>query len=171
MKKTISLLTVLSLLALCTFSSCKKSEFNPKMKISKVFESRSGVYWYSANDYETSSSQKSIAERWIWNGNQLAQMDFDGEMFYFFYEKNKLDRIEIYDFVLQMEYDGKYVKKVVGKESDKLVYEMEVLARDEHKITKAKYTIYYDDFYYGKDAKSLTVLNQKIDFVNNLYKV
>ena len=167
MKKTFPVLTVLSLIVLCLFLSCHKSEYNPKKKISKIYESGSKTVWLTSDDatiYDT--YPKSLKERWIWEGNKLIQMDLEGDVFYFFYDKNRLDKIEMGSIVAQIEYEGKYVKKIVGKDQDELLYEMEVLARDKHRITKAKYTYYYES--YIKNATNLTALDRKMNFLNSM---
>jgi len=167
MKKTISVLTVFALIVLCLFTSCHKPEYQPKKKISKIYESSSQTVWGISDDASSYYTYpKSLKERWTWDGNKLMQMDLDGDVLYFFYKNNRLDRFEAADIVAQVEYEGKYVKKVIGKDQNEILYEMEVLARDKHKITKTKYTYYYD--YYIKNAKSLTAFDRKMNFMNSI---
>ena len=165
MKKTIFAITVLSLFVLYIFSSCKKPEYQPERKISKIYKSESFTSWADTN-YRTIEWPKRIFERWSWDGDKLMQLYHNGRVLYFYYDKNRLDRIEFSSVVAQIEYDGEYVKKVVVKKHDELSYEVEILARNEHKITKIKYSYDYESY---DDAKSLAALDTMIDVINGMF--
>ena len=83
------------------FNSCEKDNlgvFNPKKKISKVYSETNGHY---------------LKEQWIWNGDQLQQVEYykeNGDVDYacrYQYENGLLSRIETDDQYTDFDYDGK----------------------------------------------------------------
>ena len=93
----------------CLFAACKKDGvYNPKEKISKIYESSehySAFYWYSGEDlyYDTNIHPKTITEQWTWDGKKLASIEYlDGD------EKDD-------SFICVFQYDGNRVDKVVNK--------------------------------------------------------
>lgn len=113
MKKLCVLLVGLTLLS--AFYACKKDSlgiYDPKMKIDKIYDEADGRY---------------LREQWIWNGDLLSRIDYfrrSGNLDYsqnYFYDKNRLSRIEIEDQYSEFLYDGDALKTINTYDGDRKV--------------------------------------------------
>lgn len=92
---------LIGLLLLSVFYACDKGklgEYNPKFKIEKVYDESDMHY---------------LKEHWLWDGNFLKKIDYyrkNGDLLYsqnYFYDGNRLSRIEMGDQYSEFLYDGK----------------------------------------------------------------
>ena len=174
MKKTFVIAGVAVLLA--GMSSCNKQKegvFNPKQKISVIYEQSSSSWerydeetWtWTETDYDDTRMHKS--EEWTWDGKQLQQIKGytdEGALSYtktFTYEKKKLTRV---DYVYAedgsnayaiFEYDGKLLTKS-SLYGDGLLWATCEYTHTDKKITNIAFT-YYD---YDKGSSAINAAKQ-----------
>ena len=111
----------------CLFAACTKDGvYNPKEKISKIYQSSSTTY--SGGGYDnTSTTPKHMTEAWTWDGKTVASISYygsDGDLdntVNFTYDGKRLQRIinsskEYTEFT----YDGKKIDKFETYEDGKL---------------------------------------------------
>jgi len=134
------------ILALCvSFNSCGKDPdgvYNPKQKISKIYEDVD-------NDENV---MKILTQIWSWEKNQLSKIDFcsansadenqiNNPIIYnterYFYEKNKLSKIEQNDGIhTQFFYDGDKLKNVEVYDRNQSLWLSMLFTYDKNKISK-----------------------------------
>ena len=105
----------MAVVAILAFNSCEKDNnlgvYNPKWKISKVYDESDGHY---------------LKEQWLWSDNQLWQVDYykkNGAVDYtcrYQYENGLLSRIEMDDQHTDFEYDGKTLTTIKTYYGDQL---------------------------------------------------
>lgn len=137
--KKITLLLMMSML-LVTFSSCKKEGvYNPKEKISKIYED----YGYS----------KMLSEIWEWDKKQLKRIDhcYDGLVEWtedFSYnEKGQIARVDCYEdeeYAIY-QYDGKKLSKVSYYYEGELESEY-IIKHNGKKISEIEMKLFYIDW-------------------------
>ena len=159
------------LATLCLMSACSEKEgvYSPKKKIAKVYEASTYIYGYQEDVssvwfYDTTSSPKTLAEEWTWDGSKLSKITFyetgivhnKGEvsdMITFTYDGKQVTRIEGYDEYMTITYDGSKLKQVQLFEIDgnKLQATMDFV-HDGKKITKINITGEDDDIDFTKSS-------------------
>ncbi len=144
MKKLGLMLTMFALAAV--FCSCDKDElgvYSPKMRISQV---------YNEVDAHT------LREQWTWNGELLSKIDYyrkNGNVEYtdtYFYDENRLSRIERDNKHTDFIYDGKILTAMNTYSGDNLT-ESYTLEYTKHKLTKISIKKY------GKSLEDNYLLN------------
>lgn len=161
MKKTI--LIAAAAVLLLGVTSCNKDQegvFNPKQKISVIYEQGSstsesydGQRW---TEFYSDDTRMYKAQEWTWDGKQLQQIKgytTDGNLSYtqsFTYEKKKLTRVDYVDAEYNhssyttFEYDGKQLVKATLYGEGRVYATCEYTHTDK-KITGVTYTMYdYD---------------------------
>jgi len=143
MKKISSHLTAftMALFLIFAFSACEKEGFfNPKQKIKRI--------------YNVTDSGKAIQSEWTWSKNTLEKIDYywDNKIAYterYFYEKNRIVRIEWLNSYIRVTYDGSQFKRIeyYYKNSLETSLEFEYTAK---KISIINLTHYYSDSYFAK---------------------
>lgn len=149
-------LTAMVLAVACLFAACTKDGvYNPKEKISKVYESSS--YRYSVGDNTTTSSvDKHMIENWTWDGKTVKSINYyesNGELSYtinFTYDGKRLTKIQETgsDSYTEFTYDGSKLVKFTGYKGANTEYDATV-TYDGKKIVQIDFVNYGD-----KSAKS-----------------
>jgi len=152
-KKTIIYAVLLvSLLTLCvSFYSCEKDGvFNPKQKISRVYEDLS---FYSVVLHEEIIYPKQLVQDWTWDKNKLNKINFWGFSSHwgeeptlriwntdrYFYEKNKLVRIEQDGgYCSKIFYNGSKLDKIKSYNREQELWQTMSFFYDKNKITRIK---------------------------------
>lgn len=149
MKKTISLL-FFACFAMLLVSCHKDGVYNPKKKISRIFETETTHYYY--NDWEDSdyNSGRQLREVWTWGKKTLDRIDYyyDNKLSYtqyFSYDKNRLVRMSSDDMYYTYKYDGKFLQQV-DVYSDNVLVESFKITHQKGKWSKIEFTL-YDDVY------------------------
>jgi hypothetical protein len=126
MKKLCVFLVGVALLT--AFYACKKDSlgiYDPKMKIEKIYNEADGRY---------------LMEQWFWDGNLLSRIDYfrkSGNLDYtqhYFYDKNRLIRIEMDDQHSDFLYDGDVLTTINTYDGDRKV-ETYQLSYDNKKLS------------------------------------
>ena len=168
MKKTM-IIAALALL-MVGVSSCNKQKdgvYNPKQKISAVYEEyRSTSSYYNSSTYTWEDNTPSVtpfhkAEEWTWDGKKLQEIryfDSDGSIEYsmlFTYDGKRLSRVDYKDYdnlndvwYTTYEYDGKELATITTYEGGR-VYSTCAITHADKKISEIVET-YYD---YEKGAR------------------
>lgn len=158
---------------LLSMTSCNKDKegvYNPKQKISVIYNQGSSTYYYLRDgewveSTDIGSETKMYkSQEWTWDGKQLQQIKgytSEGALSYtqtFTYEKKKLIRVDYvdaensYSSYATFEYDGKLLTKATAYNGGGEVITCEYTHTDK-KITNITYTVYEDD------AKGASVIN------------
>ena len=126
MKKLCVFLVGVALLT--AFYACKKDSlgvYDPKMKIDKIYNEADGRY---------------LMEQWFWDGELLTRIDYfrkSGNLDYsqhYFYDKNRLTRIEMEDQYSEFLYNGDMLTTINTYDGDRKV-ETYQLSYDKKKLS------------------------------------
>jgi hypothetical protein len=182
-KKTIfQALSIVLLLTLCvSFYSCEKDGiFNPKQKISKIYQDfeRSIVEWNpetGEHSYKT-VLYKLLLQEWVWDKNKLNKIDFwtyynwwegapEGRIWgtdHYYYEKNRLVRID---------QDGGYSTRIIynGAKFEKIEFFNDMheiwltmnFIYDKNKVSSMKVTVNWNDWKKEAEDKILSTFLPK----------
>lgn len=161
--------TAMLLLSMTSCNKDKEGVYNPKQKISVLYEQSSDIWENYDGERWTESDISSYtklhkSQEWTWDGKQLQQIKgytSEGALSYtqtFTYEKKKLIRVDYvdaensYSSYATFEYDGKLLTKATAYNGGGEVITCEYTHTDK-KITNITYTVYEDD------AKGASVIN------------
>ena len=160
---TAMVLAVAALFAACT----KDGVYNPKEKISRIYESDS--YTYYSSDYSNSyTTPKHLTELWHWDDNLLNSIDYyneDGSLSYtydFSYDGKRLSRADIYasSSYTEFTYDGRKLKKFESYYRGTLE-ETGTVTYDGNKVSKIEF-MSFDK----KGAKDNKYIKSQADLLN-----
>lgn len=164
-------LTAMVLAVACMFAACtKEGVYNPKEKISKVYQSESTTY--SGGGYsETESTPKHMTQSWAWDGklvSNITDYNEDGsidEFTTFTYDGKQLTEIKQGANVSKLTYDGSKLQKIESYNGNELQTTITV-THDGKKIVKLEFESYDND---KKDAKAIAFMQTIMKVVVPVY--
>lgn len=142
MKKLNYLTILLCVIALISFTSCKKDGvYNPKKKIKYIFFESSG------------NSGKELEQTWTWDKNKLSKIDYGAGLYFRFnYDGKRVSEIiNSNGGTTTFSYDGSKYDKIVNKY-------ISIYDEDWYTYTYTSTTIYQFE-YDGNKAEKVTITN------------
>lgn len=154
MKKTISLL-FFACFAMLLVSCHKDGVYNPKKKISRIFETETTHYYDGNLGVSTdNNSGRQLREVWTWGKKTLDRIDYyyDNKLSntqYFSYDKNRLVRVSDDDMYYTYKYDGRFLQQIDVYE-DNVLEGTYKITHQKGKWSKIEVTRYDYDYKSGK---------------------